>query len=129
MTKKAFWLGSLTQGDSNDVDAVNLSVEGKDSYEFRIFLVQWRDGRYAMQARVYSDAWRAFEGCSEVFKILADMHDCFHQELMTPKGPEVFDHLVAELKKAGWKYEGRKMPRFYRRCGECGSEVKASGTT
>ena len=127
--KKTFWLGSMhALGQSNDVDSINLDVEGEGGYGFGIVLVQWREGGYAMQARVFSDAWKAFEGCPEVFKILADMHNCFKDGSGPDrKGPEVFDELVARLKKAGWKYAGRKMPRFYRRCDECGSEVKASG--
>ncbi len=128
--KKSFWLGSMhALGQGHDVDAINLDVESRSSsYSFGIVLVQWRAGGYAMQARVFSDAWKAFEECSEVFKILAEMHDCFRDsEGLKLKGPEVFDDLVRKLKKEGWEYAGRKMPRFYRRCDQCGSEVKASG--
>jgi hypothetical protein len=127
---KAFNLGCLLPGDSSDVDAIHLYVtdgpKGEGClYEFTIALVQFRDGNYAMQARIFSDAWRAFDGCREVFTILDRMHDCFRSdEFPYKKGPEVFDSLVSNLERAGWKNEGRKQPRFYRRCSECGSDVK-----
>lgn len=125
--KKSFWLGSMhSLGKSSEVDAVNLSVEGQASYGFGIALIQWQDGAYAMQARVFSDAWKAFEDCPEVFRILAELYSSFKSPVHA--GPEIFDELVSRLKKAGWEYTGRQMARFYRRCGECGSEVKASGT-
>lgn len=125
--KKTFWLGSLhALAKGGEVDAVNLSVEGEVSYGFGIALIQWQDGAYAMQARVFSDAWKVFEDCPEVFKILSEVYRGSASPVHA--GPEIFDELVARLKKAGWEYTGRQMARFYRRCDQCGSEVKASGT-
>lgn len=124
---KGFYLGANLPGVESDVDAVNLHVKDDPEsdgvyYEFSIALVQFRQGTYAMQARVFSDAWEAFSGCSEVFEILKTMHDCFREEW--GQSPEPFDLLVASLEKAGWKNEGRKTSRFVRRCGECGQQVR-----
>lgn len=124
---KTFSLGYLLSGEDHNIDAINFSVsDGPKNdgflYEFHIALVQWRDGRCAMQARVYSDSWRAYADCPEVWELLASMHRCFEDGNYSRKGPEVFDDLVSRLEKAGWKNEGRLHPRYYRVCRECGSE-------
>ncbi len=131
MTKKrlhkGFKLGAYTGADSTVIDAANLYVTDNPDeegvhYEFSIVLMQFREGRYAIQARVFSDAWLAFTECEEVFTILSEMHQCCYRQIGTP---EPFDELVKKLEKAGWKNEGRRIGRFWRSCSECGTEVKA----
>jgi hypothetical protein len=123
---KSFTLGYFGSGDDLCVDAINFSVsEGPKEegflYEFSVALVSFRDGRYAMQARVFSDAWASYRDCPEVWALLAQMHRCFESE-DGRCGPEPFDEIVAKLEKAGWKNDGRHQPRYYRTCGECGHE-------
>lgn len=124
--RKSFYLGCTSPGDDFDVDAVNLVVHdgpAKDGalYEFTIALVQFRDGRYAIESRVFSDAWRAYRDCPEVFEILAVLHGCFQED---SSSPEPFDTLVDALRNHVWKDMGRRQSRYYRICRACGQEVK-----
>lgn len=121
---KTFWLGP-TGVQENDVDGIHFQVSSSPSkedflYEFQIVLSQFTD-RYAMQARVFSDAWKAFQDCPEVWKLLSERHNCFKNGHL--KSTEPFDTLISKLKKAGWKDKGRVQPRYFRLCSECSQEV------
>lgn len=125
--RKTFWLGpACPSTDDIEVDGIHLQVyESKSEesflYEFGIALVQFRQGEFAMQARIFSDSWAAFEDCPEVFKILKSMNQCFRDLDRKDAGP--FNELVEKLKKAGWKDEGRKQSRYYRMCSQCHQEI------
>lgn len=127
--RKTLWLGpACPSSDDIEVDGIHLQVyESKSEesflYEFGIVLVQFRDGGYAMQARVFSDSWTAFEDCPEVFKIMGSMNHCFRD--LGRKDATPFEELVEKLKKAGWHDEGRKQSRFYKTCSQCHQEVPA----
>lgn len=126
--RKTFWLGPTSAGpDDVDVDGIHLQVYESDNedsflYEFGIALVQFRDGGFAMQSRVFSDAWKAFKDCPEVFKLLTSMDRCFRGD-MGRKGPEPFDELVKKIKEAGWKGVERKQSRYYRMCSQCHQDI------
>lgn len=127
--EKEFSLGCTGPSEKGDVDAINLMIgwdkdEESILCEFEIALTQDPNGRFAMQARVFSDAWIAFRECSEVFKILEKMNDCFRKtNFQMIKTPKPFEELVKKLEKAGWKNIGRKQSRFVRMCSECHQEV------
>lgn len=109
------------------MDAIHFQVLSSPSkedflYEFQIALLQFTD-RYAMQARVFSDSWKAFQDCPEVWRELSAMHNCFKADGYL-KSPEPFDRLITRLKKAGWKDKGRVQPRYFRLCSECHQEVQ-----
>lgn len=131
---KQFWLGCAGLSDTHDVDEIHLEVSKtsrKDDflYEFSIALVQFREGGYAMQARVFSDSWHAYRDCPEVWKLLVAMNNCFRDgdTFGRIKTPKPFDQLVKKLEEMGWKNTGRKQARFFRRCSECHQEVHLGG--
>ena len=125
---KSFYLGVHGPSRDGDVDEINLvvsDVRGAEGclYEFGIVLHQFREGRFALQARVFSDAWEAFRDCPEVFQILSE-HDTRYPRRATE---DLFDEIVNRLVKAGWKNDGRKSGRYLRICEECGREVIERG--
>lgn len=124
---KTFWLGPIGMLDNDEVDAIHFQVAkgtGEDDflYEFSIVLIQFNDG-FAMQSKVFSDSWEAYEDCPELWKLLTSMNNCFRGEYGRVKEPKPFDDLVKELKKLGWKGGERKQSRYYKMCSKCHQDI------